>query len=220
MNFLSTKTKAAVILGAAVLLLALGFISGRARENDKPLARDGGARLLDEPLERPTFVLSSIDGEPFEFAARTEGKTALLFFGFLNCPDICPIHLSTIASALREMPAEEREQVMTVFVTVDPDRDTPEAVRAYLDRFDPAFIGLTGTHEELAAAQRSVNLPVAELGEPDADGNYDVGHAAVVIAFEPDGPARRVYPFGATQEDWKRDLPAMVRGELSKEDPR
>lgn len=213
MTFLTTKTKAAVIICAALLLLAAGFVSARVG-GDEPMIRDGASLLLAEPLERPSFTLTTTEGEEFDFAARTEGKTALLFFGFLNCPDICPVHLSNIASALREMPAEEREQVVTVFVTVDPQRDTPDLVRSYLDRFDPEFIGLTGTHEELSAAQRAANLPVAQLEEPGADGNYGVGHAATVVAFEPDGPARRLYPFGATRDDWLNDLPAMVRGEL------
>lgn len=215
MTFLSTKAKAAVIIVAAVLVLAVGLVSARARDAaGPPDEMDGGAVVLARPMERPSFRLTTTDGARFDFAAQTAGKTALLYFGYLNCPDICPLHLSNIASALRNLTPEERAQVMTVFVTVDPGRDEPDEIRRYLDRFHPDFIGLTGTTDELVAAQRAAGVPVAVLGEPDGNGNYDVGHAAQVIAYGPDGPAWRVYPFGSTLDDWQRDLPLLIRGEL------
>lgn len=213
--FLSTKAKAGVIIAAALLLLAAGFVSARARDRDDGGdAAFGGAVELANPMMRPSFTLATTEGEAFDFASQTAGKTALLYFGFLNCPDICPLHLSNISSALEELSPEEREQVMMVFVTVDPARDAPDEVRRYLDRFNDDFVGLTGTTEELAAAQRATGVPVAILGEPDGNGDYEVGHAAQVIAYGPAGPARRVYPSDATLADWQRDLPAIVRGDI------
>lgn len=211
--FLSTKAKAALILVAGVLLLGVGFVAAGTRDSGgNETDEAGGAVVLGRPMERPSFTLATTEGEPFDFAADTEGRTVLLYFGFLNCPDICPIHLSNIASALEDLPEDQRQQVMTVFVTVDPQRDTPEMMRRYLDRFDTDFIGLTGTTDELVAAQRATGVPVAELGEPDSSGNYDVGHAAQVIAYGPDGPAWHVFPSGTTSADWKNALPSIIEG--------
>ena len=215
--FLSTKAKAALILTAAALLLLVVFVAAGARTDDdgEYVEEDGGAVALARPMTRPSFTLTTTDGKPFDFTAETADRATLLYFGYLNCPDICPIHLANIASAMNELTAEQRQQMLTIFVTVDPARDAPDEIRRFLDRFSSDFIGLTGTVEELAVAQRAAQVPVSELGAPDADGNYDVGHAAQVIAYGPDGPAWRVYPTGATSDDWRRDLPLLVEGSLS-----
>lgn len=218
MNILSTRNKAALILAAGLVVLTVGVVVGRSRDaasNASVVDRSvGGAIVLAQPLPRPSFVLTTTDGQPYDFATETRGRTVLLYFGFLNCPDICPIHLSNIASALNDLTDEQRATVTTVFVTVDPGRDDPDEIRRFLDRFDPSFVGLTGSPADLAAAQRATGVAVAELGEPDTNGDYEVGHAAQVIAFGPDGPADRVYPSGSTVADWQRDLPLLVEGAL------
>jgi len=143
---------------------------------------------LDEPLVRPDFVLTDVDGEPFDFAAETEGALALLFFGYTHCPDVCPVQMANLAEVLRDLPFELSSHVMVVFVTTDPDRDTPERMREWL----------------------GLGLPPPAIEEDDESGDYFVGHAAQVIAFEPDGPARRVYPYGIRQRDWLRDIPRLL----------
>ena len=93
-----------------------------------------------------------------------------------------------------------------VFVSVDPARDTPEAIRAYLDRFDSRFIGLTGTPEQLAAAQRAAGVSVAYDSGPNDRGGYDVGHSSQVIVFTPDDLGRLIYGFGVRRDEWATDL--------------
>ena len=166
---------------------------------------------LPTPLAKPSFTLTDINGQPFDFAAQTHDKVALLFFGYTHCPDVCPLHMANIAAVLKQMPAEDRARVVTVFVTTDPDRDTPARLREWLGNFDPTFVGLTGTKEELDSAQRSVGLAEAQREYLNADSaNYFVGHGAQVFAFARDGVAYTIYPFGIRQEDWANDLPKLV----------
>jgi cytochrome oxidase Cu insertion factor (SCO1/SenC/PrrC family)/copper(I)-binding protein len=155
--------------------------------------------------------LTDFNGRPYDFATETRDKVALLFFGYTHCPDVCPLHMANIAAVLRQMSAEDRARVVTVFVTTDPERDTPTRLREWLANFDPSFVGLTGTKEELASAQQSLGLGEARREYLNADSvNYFVAHAAQVFAFARDGFAYTIYPFGIRQEDWANDLPRLV----------
>jgi cytochrome oxidase Cu insertion factor (SCO1/SenC/PrrC family)/copper(I)-binding protein len=164
------------------------------------------------PLAKPSFTLTDFNGQPFDFVDRTRDKVALLFFGYTHCPDVCPLHMANIAAVLRQMPATDRARVTTIFVTTDPERDTPERLRTWLANFDPSFVGLTGTPEEIMAVQELFALRPAYREYLNADSaNYLVGHAAQVFAFARDGYAYTIYPFGIRQEDWANDLPRLVR---------
>jgi protein SCO1/2 len=167
---------------------------------------------LTAPIARPSLTLTDFNGRPWDFAAETRDKVALLFFGYTHCPDVCPLHMANIAAVLRQMPAEDKARVVTVFVTTDPERDTPARLREWLANFDASFVGLTGTKEELARAQQSLNLAEATREYLNADSvNYFVAHAAQVFAFARDGFAYTIYPFGIRQEDWANDLPRLIR---------
>ena len=166
-----------------------------------------GAKLHN-PLY-PEFQLTDTEGQVFEFATDSKGTVTLLFFGYTRCPDVCPVHMATIAGALKKLPHRIASQVQVVFVTTDPDRDTPERIREWLDHFDTEFIGLTGTEEEIAAAGRQVKIAPA-VKEPMEDGDYLMGHSARVIAFTADGAGRYLYPFGTRQADWAAEIPALV----------
>jgi protein SCO1/2 len=171
---------------------------------------------MPEPIEKADFTLLDTAGEPFEFRARTDGQLTLLFFGYTHCPDVCPVHLANIAGALRRLPYEQRQQVSVVFVTTDPERDTPERVRRWLDSFDRSFVGLRGPIEEVNAIQQRMKLGAAYAMEgtegtlPDSAG-YLVAHAGQVLAFSPsDDLAHVAYPFGARQADWSHDIPILL----------
>lgn len=162
---------------------------------------------VDPPQPKPNFTLEDTEGNTFEFATDTEGRVALLYFGYLNCPDICPVHLAQLAEVFDQIPSVARD-TMVVFVSVDPGRDTPEKIRAYLDNFDTRFVGLTGTLEEVQAVQTIAGVPIAQfIGDGE---DYTVNHAAAVFAFAPDGLMHSLYPFGTRQSQWKNDLPLLV----------
>jgi protein SCO1/2 len=164
--------------------------------------------VVDPPQPKPSFELTDTDGMPYDFVTETEGKLALLYFGYTNCPDICPVHLAQIAEVFDRIPAVARDAEV-VFVTVDPDRDTPERLRAFLDNFDTRFVGLTGTQDELETAQKAANVPPAvKVGDGD---DYTMNHAGWVIAFAPDGMNYAIYPFGTRQSDWSNDLQILAQ---------
>lgn len=163
--------------------------------------------VVDPPQPKPEFTLTDTTGNPYDFATETEGKLTLLYFGYLNCPDICPVHLAQIAETFDRIPDVARDAEV-VFVSVDPERDSPEEIRDFLDNFDERFTGLTGTPDEIEAAQTAAGVPVAVfVGDGD---DYTVTHAAQVIAFAPDGLSHSVYPFGIRQSQWNNDLQVLA----------
>jgi len=169
--------------------------------------------LHGEPVpaaaRRPDFVLTDTEGRSFDFRRDTEGRLTLLFFGYTNCPDICPVHLANLSAVLDMAPPDLRSQVRVVFVGVDAGRDTPERVREWLSHFDPSFVGLTGTQEQLDAAQVAAGVPPAFVDD-EWEGGYSVGHAAWIALFTADDRAQLRYPFGIRQSEWAHDLEILV----------
>ena len=195
-------TAAALLLAAACAPASDETAAGAPADSLRGLA-------LPEPIEKPGMVLADTDGEPFDVRAETDGRLTFLFFGYTHCPDVCPIHMGSLAAALDHLGRETRAATTVVFVTTDPERDTPERIREWLDRWDRSFVGLRGTVEEVGAIQDSLRMPRSVTEAPDAEGNYMVGHAAQVVAFAPDG--RTVfYPFGIRTEDWVHDIPLLL----------
>lgn len=188
-------------------LLALVLLGGGAC---RPGA--GGGPLRGTPLgletPKPDIVLTSTDGSPFDFPRATAGYVTLLFFGYTHCPDICPVHMANLAAVLHKLPSPVARRVKVIMVTVDPERDTPERLRAWLDNFDRDFVGLTGSIDDISAMQQAVRLPPAvKEGEGE---RYLVGHAAYVLAFTTDSEPPIAYPSGIRQSDWAHDLPLLV----------
>jgi len=170
---------------------------------------DGGAVPLAEPVPKVAFTLTATDGTPYDFVAETEGFVTLLFFGYTNCPDVCPVHMANLAAVLHRLPFEVSAAIKVVFVTTDPERDTPERLREWLDQFDRSFVGLTGSPRQLVDVQRASRVAPAIREELD-DERYLVSHAAHVMAFTRDDSAHVVFPFGTRQADWLRELPKLV----------
>lgn len=161
------------------------------------------------------FVLYDTEGRPFDFTKETHGKATLLYFGYSNCPDVCPTHLTNIAAAMKRMPSDDQARVRVVFVTTDPNRDTPQRLRSWLDNFDKRFIGLRGPVDTVNAIASKLGLPAAvmEMMQPGEAGppGYGMGHAAQVLAYSADDSLRTEYPSGFTADDWANDLPRLVR---------
>ena len=187
-------------------------------ESDGPDVGDGwhGA-LVREPAARPDFTLTDTGGRRYDFQAETAGELTLLFFGYTSCPDICPLHLATLTMALERSGMPDP---VVVFVTTDPERDTPEHLREWLDSFDTGIVGLTGTPEEIRRAEQAALVDPSfyadadgnPVDEPDADVNYEVGHAAQIIAYTSDDLTHIVYPSGVKSDDWEADLPRLADG--------
>jgi protein SCO1 len=198
-------------LGRAASLIAILFALAGCGISAESGGRAYRGAMIAHAMPRPSFTLTDTHGHPFDFRAQTDDTVTLLFFGYLNCPDVCPVHLTNIATVMRGLPYDVTSKVRVVFVTTDPARDTPEKLQAWLANFDPSFIGLRGTPEQVTAIEKSVDVPPAVAAAPDAAGGYEVGHAAQVLAFTRDDSAHVVYPFGTRQADWAHDLPLLVK---------
>ncbi|MGN6245291.1 MAG: SCO family protein [Motilibacteraceae bacterium] len=163
--------------------------------------------LLDTPYAKPDLSFTNVDGGTFDLATDTTTPVTLVFFGYTNCPDVCSAVLADAASALRRAPADVRSKTQLVFITTDPARDTPHVIRAFLNRFDPSFVGLTGPMMRIE--QAAEQLGVALTGTQKLpSGGYDVGHGAQLIGWGPGGRTTVVWTpgtaVGALREDVTR----------------
>lgn len=197
-------------LTCAALLAAAG-----AAACTDPTPRHGVA--IEPALPRPAFTLTDTRGAPFAFGTETRGRLTFLFFGYTNCPDVCPVHVANVAAVLRKLSFEDQQKARFVFVTTDPARDTLPALRRWLDQFDASFIGLRGDEAEVARIMSAIGLPPAMRGVPGPDGRYEVGHPATVLVFTADDSAHVLYPFGTRQLDWAEDIPRLLKVRSARE---
>jgi protein SCO1 len=158
----------------------------------------------------PEVTLLDTQGRPFRLDEALLGTPTLLFFGYSSCPDICPIHLAAIASAMQQT-RTSYDRVQVVFVSVDPERDTPERIDEFLSYFSTRMIGVHGPIDDIIDALARLDLPGPVIEGPDPRGQGDlIGHPAQVIGFDADGVARRVWPFGTRRSDWIADIPRIA----------
>jgi len=156
------------------------------------------------------FTLVDQDGKAVtdqDFA----GRYLLVYFGFTHCVDACPLALLAMTQALDRLPPEMAAQVQPLFITVDPARDTPEQIALYLENFHPAFVGLTGSPEQLAAAAKAYRA-VIQMPEPDANGDYQVQHGTIIYLMAPDGSFLRHFDHVTPAGDLAAALQAQLAG--------
>ena len=132
------------------------------------------------------FTLTGADGKPFNSAQALAGKPYTLFFGFTNCPDVCPNTLARLAR-LRQQLGKGDDAFQIVFVSVDPERDTPQAVGKYAELFNTPIIGLTGTREQVDEVAKQHAIYQAKVADEAAPGGYTMDHGAAVLLFGRDG---------------------------------
>jgi protein SCO1/2 len=137
------------------------------------------------------------------------GKLVVLFFGYTHCPDVCPTTLSDMAQAFKLMGPEAAEKVQVLFVSVDPERDTPEILKAYVPYFHPSFLGLYGTPEEVAKAAGEFKVTYRKHVEPGATG-YLVDHTAGSYVLDAHGRLRLYLPFAHPPQDIAQDLNTLL----------
>ena len=209
----ATRLTAAAALLAAVAWAMTGAL-GASRDAGPASLVAGTDRWhgspLTMPVSRPAFTLTDASGRPYDLAARTAGQVTLLYFGYSHCPDQCPLVLANLAAALRAQPPAVADRVRTVVVSIDAGRDTPAVMGDWMGHFDAGFVGLTGSASELAAAQRSVGLPVATPATVQDLGTGKPAHGTGVIAFTGDDVAHWVYGPSTTYGQWMADLPRLV----------
>ena len=149
--------------------------------------------LRDTPRGAAGTALASAIGGPFQLVDQNgktvtdtdlKGKWSLIYFGYTHCPDACPTALNDISIALSEL-GPKRDAVRPVFITVDPERDTPETLKAYVTSFDAPILALTGTAEQVAKAAKGYRVYYAK--HPEAGGDYSMDHSSVIYVMDPQG---------------------------------
>jgi cytochrome oxidase Cu insertion factor (SCO1/SenC/PrrC family) len=117
------------------------------------------------------------------------GRFMLVYFGFTFCPDVCPSALQVMAAALHKL-GPKAEKIVPIFITIDPERDTPEKMAQYVQSFDPRLVGLTGTPEEIAAVTREYRVYAKKVEDPKSTAGYTMDHSSIIYVIGPDGAYR------------------------------
>jgi protein SCO1/2 len=191
---------------AIALAVVLAFGLGWMRFNAPPPGNLNGSSLGG------AFALIDQDGKPVT-DADFNGRYRLMYFGYTFCPDVCPTDVAVLARGLKAYETtrpERAARVQPIFITVDPGRDDPAALKAFVGAFHPRLIGLTGTPAAVAAAQKhyGVYSKIYPTSDPD---NYLVDHFAVFYLFGPDGRPIAFLPHGSTAAEMTAMLETYVR---------
>ena len=168
----------AALLAAFIILGSAAFLAVELHDNGKGAA----GTVLGSAIGGP-FTLVDQNGKTVTNTA-LEGKWLLVYFGYTHCPDACPTTLNNIALALQDLGAQ-RDEVRPVFITIDPERDTPQVMKDYVTAFDAPILALTGTAAEVAQAAKNYRVYYAK--HPEAGGDYSMDHSSVVYVMDPKG---------------------------------
>jgi protein SCO1 len=199
--------RALVLATATGLTLALaGCDKGGAP--GKPATKFHGVDITGAEYAR-TLSLNDQDGK-----RRTlddfKGKVTVIFFGYTQCPDVCPTTMAELAQVKKALGADG-ERVQGVFVTVDPERDKPELLKAYMASFDPTFVGLSGTPEETTAVAKEFKVFFAKV-QGKSETSYTMDHTAGSYVFDPKGKVRLFVRYGSGAEPLASDLKQLLAG--------
>jgi protein SCO1/2 len=172
----------------------------------------GGGALHGGELEparaAPEVALIDYTGAPFSLA-RQRDSVVLMFFGYTSCPDVCPATLSKMTQVKRQL-GLAFDKVRVVFITVDPYRDTPEKLAAYLPMFDGSFLGLTGTAPQLRGVMNAYQITAVRREAADAE-HYSIDHTAFTFVIDKQGRLRELLTSGAPVSDIVNDVRALLR---------
>ncbi|MDE0333532.1 MAG: SCO family protein [Defluviicoccus sp.] len=191
--------KVTIILATLFMTVAVAAILAVYvwREDGGGIAKIGGP-----------FVLVDHTG-----AERTEadlkGRHALIYFGYTFCPDVCPTALADMLIALDEL-GPDAERVQPVFITIDPDRDTPAVLKGYIPNFHPRLIGLSGSAAQVSRAARAYRVYYAKVDDPNAGENYLMDHSSVIYLMDPDGRYLTHFSHGTGPETMAKRLRELV----------
>lgn len=167
------------------------------------------AGVFDPPREAPAVSLASSEGSELQLSDY-RGRIVVLYFGFTSCPEVCPTTLGMLATALRRL-GEDAGEVQVVYITVDPETDTPERMRDYLRGFDESFIGATGSGPALEAVRREYGVIASREPLDSGTGSGTTyAHSAYTYLIDRDGRIRALMPYGHKPDDFVHDLRILI----------
>lgn len=192
-----------LIIGGLVVGIGLGWL---LLSVIRPPVYHG--QVVDSQTPVTNFTLTGHSGQPVSLVDFRD-KVVMIYFGYTYCPDVCPATMVELKKAVQAL-GRQAGEVQVLMVSLDPERDTPEVLAKYLAHFDPSFIGLTGTKDEIIAASTPLGI-FYEQEEGSAATGYLVNHTATVMVLDKRGYLRLVYPFDTPGEDISADLRTLIR---------
>lgn len=187
------------------LLLLVALMTGLAACDGAPPPAFKGTDIGGASFGQP-FTLTGHDGKRHSLD-EFKGKVVALFFGYTHCPDVCPTTMLEFAQAAKQLGADG-DRLQVLFVSVDPQRDTPAVLAGYIPHFDRRFLGLTGSEAEVAAV--AGHFKVVAQRQPAASGGYTVDHSAGSYLFDRDGKLRVYLPYATPASDIAHDVKALL----------
>lgn len=198
-----TKRRLLLALPAALALAAcdkLGLGGGSAKPGFKGIDLTGAEYARD-------FQLVDQHGQT-RTLGDFRGKVLVVFFGYTQCPDVCPTTLAELAQVKQSL-GPDGEQVQGIFITVDPERDTPDLLKAYLANFDPSFVALRGTAEQIQAAAKEFKVFYQKV-PGKTEGSYTMDHTAASYLFDRQGRVRVFSRYGSGAQALAEDLKLLI----------
>jgi protein SCO1 len=195
------RRKLALALAGAVALAGCDRIAGTGSGPSLHFTDITGADFARK-LELP-----DVDGKPRSLAD-WKGKVTVVFFGYTQCPDVCPTTMAELAQ-IRTLLGADGDKLQTVFVTIDPERDTPEILKSYVANFGPGVVALRGDAEQTAAAAKEFKVFFAKV-PGKSPGSYTMDHSAASFVFDPQGRVRLFVPYGADPKVLAGDIRQLL----------
>ena len=206
MNAARRHTAFAAVLAAAALCAGLTACDKRGAADNEPKIVFRGADITGATYAR-TLSLPDLDGKP-RTLADFKGKVTAVFFGYTQCPDACPTTMAELAQVRKALGADG-DKLQGVFVSLDPERDTPEILKSYMASFDPSFIALRGTPEQTKAAADEFKIFYAKV-PGKVEGSYTLDHTAGTFVIDTQGNVRLFERYGAGVEAMSADIKALI----------
>ena len=201
---MSAKLRIFFLVAIALLALVLGYLVAALTRPTPPsnqpaqtLSLEGGFNLIDET------------GQPVSQDSYT-GKFRLVYFGFTFCPDVCPMQLEVVSRAL-DIAKISPDWLTTLFITLDPERDTPEDMAIYTDNFHKNIIGLTGSLDQIQQAAKAYKVYFQKVSDPETTGGYTVDHSSIVFLMGPDNNYRQHFTHRDSAEDIAEKITTIIQ---------
>lgn len=207
-----SRTGWILTLGALIVVAGIGYwLTGHLSGGEVSTGGNGQPVVsTGTPQIGGPFALVNQDGRPVTQESFS-GKYLLIYFGFTYCPDVCPTDLAKMAAAMDAL-GKDAEKVQPIFITIDPDRDTPEQMKLYIEQFDPRLVGLTGTPEQIAKAAEAYRAQYDKVKDPGAEGGYTMEHTPYIYFMSPDNEFLTFFVgTSVTPEDMAKAMKAKMK---------
>jgi protein SCO1/2 len=194
-----TRLISFIVVGFLIgALIGVGVLLITTPQGLQPV-ESSGAALIGGP-----FSLTGTDGKTVtdqDFL----GRYMIVFFGFTHCPEICPAELQVIAQTLDKL-GDKAKNVVPVFITLNPERDTPQVMAEFVKSFGPNFVGLTGTSDQIAAAAKAYRIAYTKIEDKNSPGDYSIDHSALAYLMDPQGRYLAHFTYGTSPDEMAEKL--------------